>query len=108
MMDARVEPGHDEGWQKGTSGSQNPHDEVADVGGMLWCAPPPPVDWIAMPVPAALTATPVAAALSEMPVALACDVATLAPPPTLSTNPNSEMLQLVVAPVEKFMLWVCV
>src|SRR5262249_62330445 len=36
---------------------------------------------------------------------LACDVATLAPPPTLSTNPNSEMLPLVVAPVEKLMLW---
>src|SRR5262249_30308843 len=69
------------------------------VGGMFWCAPPPPVDWIEMPV---------VLALSETPVALACDVATLTPAPTLSTNPNSEMLPFVVAPVEKFMLWVWV
>src|SRR5262249_43456415 len=26
------------------------------VGGMFWCAPPPPADWIEMPVAAALTA----------------------------------------------------
>src|SRR5215468_6145796 len=78
------------------------------VGGMFWCAPPPPVDWMAMPVAAALTATPVVLALSETPLALACDVATLTPAPTLSTNPNSEMLPFVVAPVEKFMLWVWV
>src|SRR5215467_6523340 len=45
------------------------------VGGMFWCAAPPPADWMAMPVAAALTATPVVLALSEMPVALACDVA---------------------------------
>src|SRR5258707_362196 len=77
------------------------------VGGMFWCAAPPPAAWIAMPVEAALTDTPVVLALSETPVALACEVATLAPAPTLSTNPNSETPPLVVAPVEKFMLWLC-
>ena len=40
------------------------------VGGMFWCAPPPPADWIAMPVEAAAIATPVVLALSETPVAL--------------------------------------
>ena len=39
------------------------------VGGMFWCAPPPPVDWIEMPVPAKLMPMPVAAALSETPEA---------------------------------------
>src|SRR2546427_4082333 len=77
------------------------------VGGMFWCAAPPPAAWIAMPVVAALTDTPVVLALTETPVALACEVATLAPAPTLSTNPNSETPPLVVAPVEKFMLWLC-
>src|SRR5262249_11775394 len=38
------------------------------VGGMFWCAPPPPADWIEMPVPARLMPMPVASALSHIPV----------------------------------------
>src|SRR5262249_6618894 len=105
-VDAGVEPGHDE-----PLSTRAPDYKIRmmklqmRVGGMFWCAPPPPADWIEMPVPARLMPMPVAAALSEMPVAAACDVAMLAPAPTLSTNPNREMLPLVVAPVEKLMLW---
>src|SRR5262245_5004341 len=70
------------------------------VGGMFWCAPPPPADWIEMPVPAKLMPIPVAAALSEMPVATGCVVPTLAPAPMPSTYPNSAVTPLVVCWVE--------
>ena len=35
------------------------------VGGMFWCAAPPPADWIAMPVAAAPSEMPVVAALGD-------------------------------------------
>src|SRR6516164_11165223 len=78
------------------------------VGGMFWCAPPPPADWIAMPVAAAPSEMPVVAALIEMLVAAAAVAVILPPAPTPSTNANGVMLPLVVAAVEKATLWACV
>jgi len=54
------------------------------VGGMFWCAPPPPVIWIEMPVAAALTEMPVAAAPIDIPVAAAAVAVRLPPAPTPS------------------------
>ena len=78
------------------------------VGGMFWCAAPPPAAWIAMPVEAPPSEMPVVAAAIEMLVAAAAVAVILPPAPTPSTNANGVMLPLVVAAVEKATLWACV
>src|SRR5262249_58592438 len=96
VMDARLEPGHDE-----PLSTRAPDYKIRmmklqmRVGGMFWCAPPPPADWIEMPVPAKLMPMPVAAAWIEIPLAAGCVVPQLGPPPQPAACANTARYPVV-------------